>query len=147
MNHTLVRTITVAAAALGLVSIVATPALASADKCKGDAYASCVAVNGSKLHVNSIKSRVALYAKTCRSGHSQVLINGKHYADSNGGKDKEYCSKSIFGAEVTTGTWNVNRNYAKGTKICSKFWRYTGATWPGTSNGYSSYGTACATVG
>jgi hypothetical protein len=78
----------------------------------------------------------ALYAKTCRTGHSQVLINGKHDADSRGGKDKEYCSTSIFGAEVTTGTWNVNRSYAKGTKICSKFWRYTGATGPGTSNGY-----------
>ncbi|UQU67477.1 hypothetical protein COUCH_14910 [Couchioplanes caeruleus] len=147
MNKTIARTGAIVTAALGLTLTAATPALASADKCKGDAYASCVAVNGTKLHVNSIKSRVALYAKTCRYGHSQVLINGKHYADSNGGNDKEYCSKSIFGDEVTTGTWNVNRNYAKGTKICSKFWRYTGATGPGTSNGYSSYGTACATIG
>jgi hypothetical protein len=116
MNNALTRAAAVAAAALGLTFTVATPALASADKCKGDAYASCVAVNGSKLHVSSIKSRVALYAKTCRYGHSQALINGKHYADSNGGKDRGYCSKSIFGAEVTTGTWNVNRNYAKGTR-------------------------------
>ncbi|MEV8509711.1 hypothetical protein AB0368_33475 [Actinoplanes sp. NPDC051475] len=106
-----------------------------------------MAVNGTKLHVNSIKSRVALYAKTCRTGHSQVLIKGKHYADSNGGKDKDYCSKSIFGAEVATGTWNVNRDYAKGTKTCFKFGRYTGAAGPGTSNGYTSYGTACAAVG
>lgn len=147
MNSTLARPAAVAAAALGLTLTMARPALASADKCKGDAYASCVAVNGSKLHVNSIKSRVALYAKTCRYGHSQVLINGKHFADSNGGKDKDYCSKSIFGAEVTTGTWNVNRNYAKGTKICSKFWWKNGSTKPGSVNGYTSFGTACATVG
>jgi hypothetical protein len=147
MNNTLARAAAVAAAALGLTLTVATPALASADKCKGDAFASCVAVNGSKLHVNSIKSRVALYAKTCRYGHSQVLINGKHFADSNGGRDKDYCSKSIFGAEVTTGTWNVNRNYAKGTKICSKFWWNNGSTKPGSVNGYTSFGTACATVG
>ncbi len=147
MTKTLTRLAAIAATVLGLTLTAATPALASADKCKGDAFASCVAVNGKGRHVNWIKSRVALYAKTCRYGHSQVLINGKHYADSNGGDDKTYCSKSIFGAEVTTGTWNVNRDYAKGTKICSKFWRYTGATGPGTSNGYSSYGTACATVG
>ncbi|WP_199515957.1 hypothetical protein [Nucisporomicrobium flavum] len=147
MNNTLARVAAVAAAALGLAFTVATPALASADKCKGDAYASCVAVNGSKLHVNSIKSRVALYSKTCRYGHSQVLINGKHYADSNGGRDKDYCSKSVFGAEVTTGTWNVNRNYARGTKICSKFWWSNGSTKPGSVNGHTSFGTACATVG
>lgn len=67
----------------------ATTAWASADTCTGDAVASCVAVNGSKQHVISINSRVALYAKTCRYGHSHVLINGKHYADFNGGKDKD----------------------------------------------------------
>jgi len=147
MGNTLTRIATIAAVALVLTLTAAAPALASADKCRGDAFESCVAVDGSKLHVNWIKSRVALYSKTCRYGHSQVLINNKHYADSNGGKGKDYCSKSIFGAEVTTGTWNVNRNYAKGTKICSKFWWYSGATGPGTVNGYTSFGTACATIG
>ena len=146
MGKTLIRIFAIAAAALGLIFTATSPALASADKCKGDAYASCIAVNGSGVHVNWIKSRVALYAKTCRYGHSQVLVNGKHYADSNGGEDKDYCSKSWFGAEVTTGTWAVNRNYAKGTKICSKFWWRNGSTKPGSVNGYVSFGTACATV-
>ncbi|RSM67443.1 hypothetical protein DMB66_15935 [Actinoplanes sp. ATCC 53533] len=147
MRNALTRIVTIAAVALGLTLTATAPVLASADKCKGDAFASCVAVNGKKRHVNWIKSRVALYAKTCRYGHSQVLINNKHYADSNGGRDKDYCSKSVFGDEVTTGTWKVNRNYAKGTKICSKFWVRTGATGPGTVNGYQSLGTACATIG
>lgn len=147
MRKAAVHLCAVVVAALGVTLALATPALASADKCKGDAFASCVAVNGKKRHVNWIKSRVALYGKTCRYGHSQVLINNKHYADSNGGRDKDYCSKSVFGDEVTTGTWNVNRNYAKGTKICSKFWVLTGATGPGTVNGYQSLGTACAKIG
>jgi hypothetical protein len=138
------RAAAMCAAALAVTLSVATPVLASADKCKGDAHQSCVAVNGSKLHVNWIKSRVAPYAKTCLNGHSQVLINNKHYADSTGGTDKNYCSKSWPGSEITTDTWNVNRNYKRGTKICSKFWRYTGT---GPVNGYTSLGTACATVG
>jgi hypothetical protein len=117
------------------------------DRCKGDVYAFCVAVNGSKLHVSSIKSRVALYAKACWAGHSPGADQRQALRRRHAGKDKEYCPKSTFGAEVTTGIWSVNRNYAKGTKICSRVWRYTGATGPGTSNGYSSYGTACATVG
>ena len=144
MTKTLARTTAVLAAALSLTLTVGAPALASADKCVGDAHQSCVAVNGSKLHVNWIKSRVAPYSKTCLYGHSQVLINNKHYADSNRGKDKTYCSKHWGGDEITTGTWNVNRNYAKGTKICSKFWHYTGT---GPVNGYRSLGTACATIG
>jgi hypothetical protein len=147
MRNALTRIVTIAAVVLGLTVAAAAPALASADKCKGDAFASCVAVNGKKLHVNWIKSRVALYGKTCRNGHSQVLINNKHYADSNGGRDDQYCSKSVFGDEVTTGTWKVNRNYKRGTKICSKFWVYTGATGSGAVNGYQSLGTACAKIG
>lgn len=147
MTKVFVRLAAIAATVLGLTLTAATPALASADKCKGDAFASCVAVNGKGRHVNWIKSRVALYAKTCRYGHSQVLINGKHYADSNGGRDKDYCSTSVFGAEVTTDTWNVNRKYAKSTKICSKFWWNNGSTKPGSVNGHTSFGTACATVG
>lgn len=119
-------------------------AQASADKCRGDASSSCVAVNGKGLHVNWIKSRVAPYSKLCVYGHSQVLINGRHYADSNGGKDKSYCGTSYLGSQITTGTWNVNTNYKKGTSICSKFWVYTGN---GPVNGYRSLGTACATVG
>lgn len=144
MPKTLARVAVIFAAALGPTLALATPAPASADKCYGDAHRSCVAVNGTKLHVNWIKSRVALYSKTCLAGHSQVLINNKHYADSNRGKDGRYCSNSWGGAEVTTGTWNVNRNYAKGTKICSKFWVFTGN---GPVNGYESLGTACATIG
>ncbi|GIM93207.1 hypothetical protein [Paractinoplanes toevensis] len=147
MTKTFTRVVAVAAAALGLTLTAATPALASADKCKGDAFESCVAVNGTGLHVNWIKSRVGLYSKTCRYGHSQVLINGDHFADSNGGRDKNYCSTSVWGAEVTTGQWNENRNYGRGAKICSKFWWNNGATGPGTVNGYTSFGTACATVG
>jgi hypothetical protein len=147
MQKAVIRVGAVAAAALGLMLTVATPALASADKCKGDAHSSCVAVNGSGLHVNWIKSRVAPWGKTCLYGHSQVLIADKHYADSNGGNDKTYCGTSYLGSEITTGTWNVNRNYSRGTKICSKFWWQTGATGAGTVNGYKSLGTACATVG
>ncbi|MFF5291835.1 hypothetical protein [Paractinoplanes globisporus] len=146
MKKFLSRAAAVATAALGLTLAVGAPALASADKCVGDAYASCVGVNGSGLHVNWIKSRVAPPFKNCIYGHSQVLINGAHYADSGGGEDYTYCSKHIWGDEITTGTWKVNRNYAKGTKICSKFWHWTGGT-SGTVNGYKSLGTACATVG
>src|SRR4051812_2191705 len=146
-TKTLSRTAAVVATALGITLAVGTPALASADVCADLLTASCVGVNGTNLHVNWIKSRVALYAKTCRYGHSQVLINGAHYADSNGGRDGNYCSHSIFGATVTTGTWNVNRNYSKGTHICSKFWWHNGSTSPGSVNGYKSLGTACATVG
>ena len=144
MTNAFTRTAALAAATLVATLGLATPALASADKCKGDAHQSCVAVNGKKLHVNWIKSRVAPYAKTCLNGHSQVLINNKHYADSNGGKDGTYCSKSWPGSEITTDTWHVDRKYKKGTKICSKFWRYTGT---GAVNGYTSLGTACATIG
>lgn len=147
IKKSLTRAAAVAATALGLTLALSAPAMASADKCVGDADASCVAVNGKNLHVNWIKSRVALYAKTCLYGHSQVLINGRHYADSGGGQDYTYCSRHLWGDEVTTGTWNVNRNYAKGTKICSKFWHWTGATGAGTVNGYKSLGTACATIG
>jgi len=136
--------LTVLAAAALSVTVTATPAQASADKCVGDAHLSCVAVNGKNLHVNWIKSRVAPYSKLCVRGHSQVLINGSHYADSNGGRDGDYCSKSIFGEKITTDTWHVNRNYRRGTKICSKFWQYTGS---GPVNGYRSLGTACAKVG
>jgi hypothetical protein len=48
------------------------------------------------------------------------------------------------GRKITTGTWNVNRSYPKGTTICVKFWKYTGT---GPTNGYSQFGNACATVG
>ncbi|WP_213011403.1 hypothetical protein [Paractinoplanes toevensis] len=64
MTKTLTRLAAIAAAAPGLTLTVATPALASADKSKGDAYASCIAVNGKALHVNSINSRVAATAAT-----------------------------------------------------------------------------------
>jgi hypothetical protein len=118
-------------------------AQASADKCAGGyASQSCVGVNGNDLHVNWIKSRVSVYAFSCVYGHSQVLINGAHYADSPGW-DKTWCVSGYPGKEFTTGQWNVNTNYHAGTKICSKFWVYTG-TGP---NGYKSLGTACATVG
>ena len=140
MDRIFARICAVVAAVLGLTFAVAAPASASADKCKGDAHASCVAVNGKGQHVNWIKSRVSPYSKYCLYGHSQVLINNRHYADSNRGKDKSYCGKSIFGSELTTGTWNVNRNYTRGTKICSKFWRNEGGR-------YTSLGTACATIG
>ena len=69
-----------------------------------------------------------------------MLINNAHYADSNRGQDKTYCGTSVFGSELTTGTWKVNRNYNRGTKICSKFWRYNNSR-------YTSLGTACATIG
>ncbi|GAA2535031.1 hypothetical protein Ahu01nite_099490 [Winogradskya humida] len=147
MTKSLARLTAVASAALSLAFTATSPALASAEKCNNDFFASCVSVNGTNLHVNWIKSRVGLYAKTCRYGHSQVLINNRHYADSNGGRDKDYCSNNYFGQTVTTGTWNVARNYTKGTKICSKFWWRSGATGSGTVNGYQSFGTACATVG
>jgi hypothetical protein len=63
LAHSLARFVAIAAAALGLAFTVATPALASADKCFGDAHQSCVAVDGKDLHVNWIKSRVAPYSK------------------------------------------------------------------------------------
>lgn len=141
---TLRRSCAVAAVAAVSTMLIATPAQASADKCAGGWNESCVAVNGTGLHVNWIKSRVAPYAWTCVYGHSQVLINGNHYADSQGGRDRNYCSPSYPGIEITTGQWNVNTNYKKGTTICSKFWRNTGT---GPVNGYVSLGTACATVG
>lgn len=144
MPTILSRVVAVIASAFVATLSLAMPARASADKCKGGAHQSCVAVNGSKLHVNWIKSRVAPYARTCLKGHSQVLISIRHYADSNGGKDRSYCSTSWLGQETTTGTWNVKRNYTRGTTICSKFWHYTGN---GAVNGYKSLGTACATVG
>ena len=141
----LARAGAVAAAALGLTAVMATPALASADKCYGGGwYQSCVGVHGTDRHVDWIKSRVSVYSKTCILGHSQVLINGRHYADSNGGKDGKYCSDSWFGKEVTTGQWNVNKDYPRGTQICVKFWWFTGT---GENNGYHNVGTACATVG
>jgi hypothetical protein len=147
MNKTLARTGPIVTAAPGLTSTVATPALASADNCKGDAYAGCMAVNDNKPRANSINSRVALYVTTCRYGHSQVLINGMHYADPSGGNDKDYYSTSILGAGVTTGIWNVNRDHAEGIKICSTSWRYSGSIRSGTVNGYQNVGTACATIG
>ena len=60
MTKTLTRLAAIAATVLGLTLTAAAPALASADKCRGDAFASCVAVNGKGLRVNWIKSRVAL---------------------------------------------------------------------------------------
>ncbi len=129
-------------ALIAAAAIIAFPqaALASADKCYGgQASQSCVGVNGSKLHVNWIKSRVDVYARSCVYGHSQVLINGAHYADSPGW-DKRWCVSGWPGKELTTGTWNVNRSYPKGTQICSKFW-------VDSSTGYKSLGTACAKIG
>lgn len=139
MHKILIRVALVAVAVLSTVAVAA-PAQASADKCKGDVHASCVAVNGKGRHVNWIKSRVSPYSKFCIYGHSQVLINGAHYADSNRGNDKTYCGTSIFGSELTTGTWKVNRDYKRGTKICSKFWLLD-------LDRYRSLGTACATIG
>jgi hypothetical protein len=64
-------------------------AQASANKCAGPlSLGSCVDVKGKKLHVDTIKSQVAPYVGTCPYGHSQVLIGGRHFADSNGGHDK-----------------------------------------------------------
>ena len=131
--------VAVAAAAVLGVALNASPALASADRCNGPGLSlSCVAVNGTNLHVNWIKSRVDVYAWICEYGHSQVLINGRHYANSPGG-DKDWCVPGYPGRELTTGPWNVNRNYPKGTKICSKFWVH--------NIGYRLLGNACVTVG
>ncbi|XVU24228.1 hypothetical protein ACQPZJ_44520 [Actinoplanes sp. CA-054009] len=146
MNTIRTRT-AVAAAAVLASTLIATPAMASASKCLERPTASCVEVNGTNLHVNWIRSKVGLAAKTCRYGHSQVLINGYHFSDSNFGRDKTYCSTSIFGSRVTTGSWTVNRSYTKGTKICSKFWWNNGKTGPGTVNGYTDMGLVCATIG
>lgn len=131
-------------AGLLMVGLAPAAAQASADKCAGRyASQSCVAVHGTGRHVTWIKSRVDVYAHSCEYGHSQVLINGAHYANSPGW-DKNWCVSGYPGKEFTTGTWNINLTLAKGTKICSKFWVYTGT---GPTNGYALLGNACATVG
>jgi hypothetical protein len=143
-SKTVTAAIALVAAALLGGTVAATPALASADKCAGNyASQSCVAVNGTNLHVNWIKSRIDVYARHCVYGHSQVLINGQHMADSPGW-DQNWCVSGWPGKELTTGTWYVSRNYAKGTKICAKFWVATGSE-PDVR--YSVLGNACATVG
>lgn len=132
------------AALIAPFALVAVPtaAQASADICAGSATnaASCIAITGTKLKVTKIRSRVDLQGSSCANGHSQVLINGAHYADSAGGQDQNYCSGSWGGAEVTTGTWNINRTFTNGTKICSKFWVVTGV------RKWKALPTACATV-
>jgi hypothetical protein len=143
-SKTVTAAIALAAAALLGGTVTATPALASADKCAGSHVSQgCVGVNGSGLFVTWIKSRVDVYAHRCVYGHSQVLINGQHW-DNSPGWDKNWCVSGWPGKELTTGTWNVSRRYAKGTKICSKFWVATGSK-PNVR--YSVLGNACATVG
>jgi len=44
------------------------------------------------------------------------------------------------GKKITTWTWYVDRAYAKGTKICAKFWQKIDGK-------YRTSGNACATVG
>ena len=62
----------IAVAASALIIGATAPALARADTCVGDAHASCVAVNGSKLHVNWIKRALrdvwAVIDTLCPSG-------------------------------------------------------------------------------
>ncbi|MFI5931650.1 hypothetical protein [Actinoplanes sp. NPDC051494] len=134
----------IAGALVGLTAlvIVPQPAQASASKCVAEvANSSCLTVSGTGLQVNWFKSKVGIFGNNCFSGHSQILINGKHFADSNGGGDRRYCG---FAEVKETGIWYVNRKYAKGTQICAKFWRLTGT---GPNNGYLNLGTACAKIG
>lgn len=115
---------------------------ASAHICSTGRYRSCVDVKGTRLHVDTITSEVIPYSTMCLRGHSQVMINGRHFADSNGGRDLGYC-QDWDPVHVTTGRWQVKRTYSAGTRICSKFWRYTGT---GPVNGYEEIGNACAVV-
>lgn len=111
---------------------------ASATKFSGFPHATGVQVIGEDLRVNTIRSMVEPYAKTCITGHNQVLINGSHFADSP--VDRQYCSTGLRSKTFTTGTWHVNRSYPRGTKICSKFWQLNGGR-------YTQIANVCATVG
>jgi hypothetical protein len=63
-------------------------------------------------------------------------------ADSNGGKDKGYYSKSIFGAVGHRRHVERQPDYVEGTKICSTFWWRNDSTKPGNVNGHVSFGNA-----
>lgn len=115
-------------------------AQASANKCTGGLNPSCIDVKGKHRHVDRIRSQVIPAGRSCIYGHSQVMIGGRHYADSNGGRDDVYCGAGWPGKKITTGTWYVNRAYAKGSKICAKFWEKVDGR-------YRNSGNACVTVG
>ncbi len=116
------------------------PAHASANKCSGGLHRSCVDVKGKHRHVDRIRSQIIPAGESCIYGHSQVMIGGRHYADSNLGRDDHYCGTGYPGKKITTWTWYVKRSYAKGTKICAKFWQKIDGR-------YRERGNACATVG
>jgi hypothetical protein len=133
------------AVAFGILAVGAAPgaAQASANKCAGSgSYSTCVDIKGRALHVETIKGQVTTPpGNSCVTGHSQILINGTHFGDSP--IDRTYCSGgSLFQQKHTTATWTVNRDYAKGTQICAKFWK-----WVGGSTRYTYDGLACATIG
>ena len=113
---------------------------ASANKCSGGLHRSCVDVKGKHRHVDRIRSQIIPAGKSCIYGHSQVMIGGRHYADSNLGRDDHYCGTGYPGQKITTWTWYVKRAYTKGTKICAKFWQQIDGR-------YRERGNACATVG
>ena len=116
-------------------------AQASATGCAGDSlYSTCIDVKGTNLHVDTIKGQVTTPPiNNCITGHSQILINGGHFADSP--IDRTYCNGGKWTQQKhTTATWNVNRSYTKGTRICAKFWY--------KKNGVYTYkGLACITIG
>lgn len=115
-------------------------AQASANKCSSGLNIGCVDVKGKHRDVDRIRSQIIPAGRSCIQGHSQVMIGGRHYADSNGGRDDIYCGTGYPGKKLPTGTWYVNRAYAKGTKICAKFWQRINGR-------YREGGNACATVG